>query len=284
MRIRVAAATVNPTDVQMRSGEHASMMTQLEPPFIAGMEFSGQIDAVGPGISEDMLLRQVMGIVNPRRPQGGAHADWICVAADSVLPIEPHLDFAAVATLPMNGLSALQALELLALPVGGTLLVTGGVGGLGGYVIELARASGLTVVADGNPKDEPLLRELGVNVVVPRGEEMVAAVRRMYPQGVDGLLDAALLGTFAAALVRDGGVAVSARRSHSIDDPRLRCANVMVTQLMNEATMLQRLYAHLVAGQITPRVAARISAANAVEAHKLVEGGGLRGRVVLMFS
>ena len=94
----------------------------------------------------------------------------------------------------MNGLTALRGLELLDLPAGATLLVTGGAGLLASYVIPLAKRAGLRVLADANPADEEFVRGLGADVVLPRGDGLAAAVRDAVPDGVDAVFDTALLG------------------------------------------------------------------------------------------
>ncbi|MCC5698933.1 hypothetical protein LH612_37945, partial [Klebsiella pneumoniae] len=71
----------------------------------------------------------------------------------SMARIPEGVDFAAASTLPMNGLTAYQALEKLDLSPGQTLAVTGAAGTLGGYVVQLAKHRGLTVVADAAEKD-----------------------------------------------------------------------------------------------------------------------------------
>lgn len=282
--VRVAAATVNPTDVLMLSGAHAALMKDLAPPYVAGMEFAGHVHQPGPGADAWPVGLPVMGIVNPRRPEGGAHARFIVVPAASLAPVDPQADLVACATIPMNGLTARMCLEQLDLPAGGTLLVTGAAGSVGGYVLQLARKAGLRVIADGRPADAGLLRALGADVLVPRGEGMAAAVRAAAPQGVDGLVDAAVLGAGAAALLRDGGAMVSLRRTQSVDDARIRHGNVgVMTQATNSAG-LHWLADRLRDGTLLPRVAVRQAVGQAGEAFALVERGGLRGRVVLVFD
>lgn len=281
--VKVAAATINPTDVMMRAGKQAAMMTGLVPPFVAGMEFAGRVHAIGAGADGFVVGQAVMGLVNPRRPERGAHAEYVVVPAASLAAVPDGVDLVAAATLPMNGVTALMSLDMLGLQPGQSLLVTGAAGAVGGYVSQIGRAMGLRIVADAKPADEALVRELGASEIVPRGEAMADAVRRSFPQGVDGLLDAALLGKAASALVREGGVAVALRRSNPIDDPRLRCAYVAVTEGMSDTAKLVRLGELVRAGQLTPRVARTLPPEAAAEGHRLVDGGGLRGRIVLAF-
>lgn len=282
--VRVAAATINPTDVMMRSGKQAAMMTALVPPFVAGMEFSGHVHAVGAGVQGLAPGQPVMGLVNPRRPERGAHAEFVVVPAASLAVVPDGVDLVAAATLPMNGVTALMSLEMLGLAPGSSLLVTGSAGAVGGYVSQIGSAAGLQIVADAKDSDVALVRELGATHVVPRGDGMAEAVRRLFPGGVDGLLDSALLGKSASALVRDGGVAVALRRSNPIDDPRLRCGYVAVTEGMSDTAKLVRLGELVKSGDLTPRVGRILRPEEAAEGHRLVDGGGIRGRVLLAFD
>lgn len=280
--VRVVASTVNPTDALMRAGKQVHLMKGLQPPYIAGVEFAGYVDSTAEN-SSIRVGQAVMGTLNARRQAGGSHAQYLCLPAGYVAPMPSNLDFAEAATIPMNGLTAVLALEALNLRAGQVLLVTGGAGAVGSYAIELGRHAGLRVIADAKPSDEQFLRRIGAEVV-PRGEEMAAAVRALCPDGVDGLIDTALLQERAAALVRTGGGAVPLRSSHPIRDPRLRVTPVSVTGQPPSTPALLKLSELAQQGVLTPRVAMRLPMEEAARAHALVEQGGLRGRVVLMFE
>jgi NADPH:quinone reductase-like Zn-dependent oxidoreductase len=280
--VRVVAATVNPTDVLLRAGLQAAGMTSLAPPYIPGMEFAGHVHQVGDDVTRLHAGQPVMGIVDARRPKGGgAQAEYVVVPAASVVPVPADADLVEAATVPMNGVTALVAVEQLDASPDDVILVTGGPGALGGYVIQLAKAAGLTVVADSNEADVPLLRALGADEIVPRGAAMPAAVRELYPEGVHGLVDAARIGPPAHSVVRDGGTSVSVRRSDEVADERLRHHYVAVPEYTTDTASLERLADLVAAGRLTPRVAVRLPMDQAAEGHRLVERGGLRGRVVL---
>lgn len=282
--VRVEAATVNPTDVLMREGKQVSMMDGLAAPFVGGMEFAGHVCALGPGVLGLRLGQPVVGIVNPRRPQRGAHAEFVVAAAGALAPLPPDADLCLAATLPMNGLTALMVIEALSLPPGASVLVTGAVGAVGGYVIPLARREGLVVVADAKPGDAEYLRRIGAQDVVPRDEGMFVAVRERWPSGVDGLVDAALIGTPAGALVRAGGVAVTLRRNSAVVDGRLIVRHVSVTDRATDSAGLSKIVGLWIDGVLEPRVARRLTIQEGAQAHRLVTQGGLRGRVILTFS
>ncbi|GAA4353591.1 NADP-dependent oxidoreductase [Variovorax defluvii] len=282
--VKVSAATVNPTDILMLEGLQAARMQGLVPPYVAGMEFSGTVHEVGPGVTGLQVGQAVMGLVNPRRPGGGAQAEYVCVPAASVVPAPDNEGAAAAATVPMNGLTAWMCLQALGLPAGGVLLVTGGAGAVGSYVIQLARHAGLHVIADAKDADRARVQASGADQVVPRGPGMAEAVRAAFPGGVDGLVDAALLGDAAAALVREGGAVALLRTGQAFADTRVRVTNIGVMQQATNTEALAWVADRVRDGTLQPQVAARVPMAHAREAYAQVRQGGLRGRVVLTFN
>src|SRR3546814_16019669 len=111
----------------------------------------------------------------------------------------------------MNGLTALRALELADLKTGRFLAVTGGAGLLANYAIAVAKRRGIKVIADAKPEEAGLVRSYGADVVVERGPDFADAVRREVPEGVDALLDTALLAYKLIDAIRDGGVYLPVR-------------------------------------------------------------------------
>ena len=167
VRIAVKAAAVNPTDIGLRQLGGGD---QLPSPWVPGMDAAGVVESVGPGVERAARGDEVMAVVSPRRPEGGAEQELLVVPAASVVPIPDGASMPEAATLPMNGLTALRGLDMLGLESGETLAVAGGAGLLGSYVISLAKERGLRVIADAKPEDEELVRSFGADVVVPRSD------------------------------------------------------------------------------------------------------------------
>lgn len=176
------------------------------------MSRGGVIDEVGPGVADPELSigRPVVGIVDNSGSRGG-YSQYVVLAAESVTATPSGATFPEAASFLMNALTARNDLDLLALPEGATVLVTGAAGGVGGYVVVLAHAGGLRVVAVASPADEADARAWGANVFVPRGDGVVEAVLEAVPGGVDAVIDAALLREAILPAVRDGGAAVTLR-------------------------------------------------------------------------
>jgi NADPH2:quinone reductase len=285
LRIRVRAAAVNPTDTGLRSGARAAQLVDIPPPYVPGMDLAGVLDQIGAGVSTDLAVGDdVMAIVVPEGAHG-AYAEYVVVPAESVARVPAGASHAAAATLPMNGLTVRLALDLLALQPGQYLAVTGAAGAVGGYAIQLGRAEGLHVIADASPADEQLVRDLGADIVLARGDDFPARVREVRPGGADGLIDAALLDELAIPAVRDGGRIATVRGYAGPAEPQrgITFYPVRVRDYARERARLDELRRQAEAGQLTLRVARTLPASQAADAHRALEAGGVRGRIVLEF-
>lgn len=279
-RIAVEAAAVNPTDIGLR--QHG--VDGVPPPWVPGMDAAGTIESVGEGVQRLSVGEQVMAAVSPRRPEGGAQAELLVVPAASVVPIPAGATLQQASTLPMNGLTALRGLELLGLHPGQTLAVSGGAGLLASYVIPLASARGVRVLADARPEDEELVRSFGADAVLPRGEKFTTALRDLVPAGVDALFDTALLGRDAFPAVRDrGAMAVVRGWGDSPAERGIEIRQVWVREVLQRTDWLQELREVASTGAIALRVAGEYPPEKAADAHRAMEAGGLRGRAVIIF-
>jgi NADPH2:quinone reductase len=283
VRIRVHAAAVNPTDTGLRSGARAAMLKDIPPPYVPGMDVAGVVDQIGPQTETDLRLGEhVMGIVVPSGSHGG-YSELIVLPAESVARVPVGASDAEAATLPMNGLTTVQALDLLGLEPGQVLAVTGAAGAVGGYAVELGRAAGLRVIADASEQDEPLVKDLGADLVVRRGPEFAERVRAAVPEGADGLIDAALLDQLAVPAVRDGGRIATVRGFRGAGERGVTFHPVSVRNYAREQAKLDRLRQQVEDGQVTLRVAQVLPAERAAEGHGILEAGGTRGRLILEF-
>ncbi|GGJ67454.1 NADP-dependent oxidoreductase [Streptomyces brasiliensis] len=277
--IRVHGAAVNAADLLRRQGLTPPPPDQ-EPPYVPGMDAAGVVDAVGDG-APFAVGDRVMAIVFPGGPRGGAYAERIVVPAASVVRAPDSMDLYRASTILMNALTATLALEALELSSGDTLLVTGSLGAFGGYAVELATAAGVHVVADAKPGEEDLVLALGAAETVPRGPGLVDAVRARFPEGVTASLDTALLDAALVPAVRDGGRMAVARGWR--DDPgrSITVHNTSVMTHREDTARLARLAEQTRDGVLTPRVADVLPVTEAAEAHRRLEAGGVRGRLVL---
>jgi NADPH:quinone reductase-like Zn-dependent oxidoreductase len=283
IRIRVHAATVNPTDTGLRDGSRAELLKQVPPPHVPGMDAAGVVDEIGPDTATDLTIGDaVMAMVIPRGSHG-AYRQSLVLAADAVARAPAGASHAEAATLPMNGLTARLTLDQLALHPGQTVAVTGAAGCYGGYVVQLAKAQGLRVIADAAVADEPLVRALGADIVVRRGDDVAAQIRAVAPDGIDGLADGAVQNELAVGAVRDGGGFAAVRGWAGTGERGITFHQTWVRTYDHRADLLDHLREQTEAGRVTLRVAATYPMEQAAAAHRRLEAGGTRGRCVLLF-
>lgn len=281
VRIRVRAAAVNPTDTLLRAGARGAP----DGPAVPGMDAAGVVDQLGAGVDTGRLSvgQDVVALVVPRGAHG-AYAEQIVVPAGSVVPAPAGAEPTAAATLLMNAMTARLALDALALSSGDTLAVTGAAGAFGGYAVQLGKADGLRVVADAKDSDTELVRTLGADDVVPRGDDVADRIRELVPDGVPGLADGALLNDRAVPAVADGGGLATVRGWNGPAERGVTVHPVMVPEGATDTAALARLVRQAEEGVLSLRVAQVLPADRAPEAHRLLEAGGVRGRIVLDFA
>lgn len=184
VRVRVTAAGVNRADLAQREGSYAP------PPGaspVLGLEVSGSVDAVGPGVAHDWIGREVCSLT-----AGGGYAEWVCVPATHCMPLPPDCGLIEAAAFPEAAMTVWSnVMELGALAPGESLLVHGGTSGIGAFAVTLARALGNTVFATAGGVDKcRVLDGWGARAINYRKEDFAACVQDMTGgRGVDVILD-----------------------------------------------------------------------------------------------
>ncbi|MYW68090.1 zinc-binding dehydrogenase [Streptomyces sp. SID8379] len=267
IRIKVAAAALNPVDAGVRSGGFGGAGEQLG----LGWDVAGTVDAADPATGWHIGDRVVALHHGPVKPLG-AHADYTIVAAASAAPAPTTLDLTHAATIPLNALTAAQALDRLALESGQSLLVTGAAGAVGGYAIQLAAHRGIEVTAYAAETDEALVRSLGATHFVPRG---TTPERRW-----DAVLDAAVIGAETLAWIRDGGAYEGVIPGAT--PPSERGVRTGTVEIADDGKRLADLVRLTDEGVLTTRVARTYPLTDAAKAHARLAEGGVRGRLVLV--
>jgi NADPH:quinone reductase-like Zn-dependent oxidoreductase len=202
----------------------------------------------------------------------GAYAEAAAVEPAWLAPLPATLGFEEAATLPLNVLTARQALGFFDLGTGARLLITGASGGVGGFATQLAARAGLHVIAVAGRDDDAWVTSLGAAEVLPRDADLGAIAP------VDAVLDAVPVGPARSTpALRDGGLAVFTRppQPPTSDRVRLEAVRVQSDRALHEMVQL------LANGTLRTRVARVLPLDQAAEGHRLVEAGGLHGKVVL---
>jgi NADPH:quinone reductase-like Zn-dependent oxidoreductase len=261
----------------------AQMQKVNPPPYIPGMDAAGIIDQIGEDVKTDLKVGDsVMAMVVPNGDHG-AYKENIVLDQNAVVKAPKNTTHIQASTLPMNSLTARLSLDLLDLSKGQVLAVTGSPGAYGGFVVQLAKADGLTVIADSNDSDRSLLESLGVDIIIPRGEGFAERIRQEFPDGVDGMADGALLNEAAIEAVKDSGSFTSVRGFKGEPQRDIDFTATWVTAYDCKKDKLETLCKQAESGALTLRVADSVKMEDAAEAHKKLEAGGTRGRMIIEF-
>jgi NADPH:quinone reductase-like Zn-dependent oxidoreductase len=270
IEVRVAAAGVNPIDWKLRSGAYHAYMP-LELPAVLGRDVSGEVVAVGPGVTDFAVGARVLGFVTR------GYAELVVAPAGNFAEVPPGLDLIDAAALPLVLLTGAQLVEDAAsVKAGDTVLVTGATGGVGRSAVFCALARGATVYAGVRGKHEVEAAKLGVHGVValdddrqletlPALDVLADTVGGATTQKLLGKLKpGARIGTVVGepAGAKERGFVVSGFLAHP------------------DSKRLGALVAEVAAGRLVIPIAKRFPFADVAKAHELAEKGGV-GKVLL---
>jgi NADPH:quinone reductase-like Zn-dependent oxidoreductase len=149
--VKVEAAGVGPWDGWIRAGKSALPQPL---PLTLGSDLSGEIVAVGPGVSDLRVGDQVYGVTNPRFI--GAYAEYALAFAAMVSRKPTSLTYIEAASVPVIAVTAWQALfDQAQLTAGQTVVIHGAAGNVGAYAVQLARRAGVRTIATAATDDIP---------------------------------------------------------------------------------------------------------------------------------
>lgn len=303
-RVRVAAAGVSAYDVMLR-GHRFPGFTKV--PYTPGCDFVGLVDQLGDGVEG---LEPGQRVAASTGLGDGGYSEFICVSADSLVPVPDGVDPAEAVCLPANYLTAHLAMHGTAeVESGERILVHGAAGGVGSALLELGSLAGLEMYGTASAHNHQLVEQLDAKPIDYRTEDFVERIRAYTGNGVDVVFDP--IGGWrqlwrSHRALRKGGrlvwFGVAATKSHGIGVIPASLAMQGLLKLVpdgrhapmmaNAGTMaggenawyrrtLTELLDYLAAGKIHPVVAERIPLAEASRAHELIERGGYAGKVVL---
>jgi NADPH:quinone reductase-like Zn-dependent oxidoreductase len=158
--VRLKAAGVNPADWKMRSGYFKQRMP-LPFPWVPGLEGAGIVEAVGADVTTLKPGQAVFGSIN------NSYAEYAVAAATDLFDKPERLSFEEAASVPVGALTAWQAVvEEAEVQAGQRVLVHGGAGGVGLYVVQLAKWKGAHVIATASSANADFVRSLGAETVI----------------------------------------------------------------------------------------------------------------------
>lgn len=204
--IWVAAASYNPSDAALRSGFLQAVLP-VDLPYTLGFDVSGTITETGSDVDSFTVGDQVIG----RLDYGGASAEYVTAAADILVTAPTTIPLTDAAAIPVAALTAWQAVhEHAHLTAGQRVLINGAGGGVGAFAVQLAKHTGVTVIATASGRSTAAVGTFGADEIIDYTSTPLADA---LDGQVDAVINLAAISPEAAAelvaLVRPGGVIVS---------------------------------------------------------------------------
>jgi len=300
VRVRVLASSLNYTEVLIRRHLYPQTM-RLRPPFVMGYDVVGEIDQIGEGVRDFQIGDRVadMTVV-------GSNADYRTLRAADLARVPAGVDAAEAATLILSWTTAYQILHRSArVQRGQRVLVHGAAGAVGQALLALGKLAGFAMWGTARGEHMALVRELGATPVDYQREDFTRVLPDGFDVIVDGIGEDGYRRSYAA--LKRGGLLCAIGFSASVQarrgmlpilseiarlylwrllpgGKRARFYSVNVMRARHPAWFkedLERLFGLLATGAIRPQVAERISFDEVAEAHRRLEAGGLKGKLVL---
>jgi NADPH2:quinone reductase len=281
--VKVHAAGVAVWDLQIRQS-----MQWVKPrfPYVLGSDGSGVVVSLGSSVDRFKVGDAVYGYCWDN-PKGGFYAEYVAAPASCFAKLPAGITLEAAGALGASGLTALSGVDrALGIRRGDNVIIHGASGAVGTLAVQLARLRGARVLATASGEEGvALVRRLGADVVVDgRTGDIAAAARAFAPKGVDAVL--ALAG--GAALdkcmdaLRPGGKVAYPNGVEPVPRPRAEITVVPYDALSGDQTIQwTQLNQAVEARHFEVPIAATFSLADAADAHRRVEAGGVRGKVLL---
>ena len=300
VRVRVLASGLEYTDTLIRRHLYPQTASR-RPPLALGYDVVGEIDQLGPGVTDFKLSDRVadMTVV-------GSNAAYLTLRADRLTRVPAGVDPAEAAALILSWTTAYQLLHRSArVKQGQRALVQGAAGAVGQALLVLGGMAGLELWGTARAEHAGLVRNTGATPIDYRREDFTCVVPGGFDVVFDGIGEDGYRRS-CAALKRGGllcayGYTAGVQARHSMSTMLMWIArlyswgwlpggkhacffSINLTRALHPAWFredLDRLFGLLASGSIRPRVAERISFNEVAEAHRRIEAGGLDGKLVL---
>ncbi len=273
--VRVHACGVNPLDWKVCDGSVAAFLSS-SPPFIIGADVAGVVEAVGEGVTRFVVGDAVFGQVGLL----GGFAEYAVTAQNRLSKKPAKLSFAEAACIPVSGSTAHDLLfKDGQLQPGERVFVQAGAGGVGHYVVQLAKDAGAYVIATCSAGSAEFVRGLGADEVVDYHAGPFEQAVRDIDLAIDTVGDTILTRTWA--------VLKPAGRMNTSVPPTVplthgdRTAIFSVGKPDDDGANLDRLGQLAAEGRAKPRLQQVFAFADVVDALELSKAGHVHGKIAL---
>ncbi|WP_419392740.1 NADP-dependent oxidoreductase [Cytobacillus praedii] len=275
VRVRVKAAGIQPFDLAVRSSGWAPSGLTVQYPQILGNEFAGIIDQVGDKVTDFSVGNEVLGWALL-----ACYAEYVVVSVDQIVHKPQSMPWEEAGVITASGQTAHTALKELGVNKGETLLIHAAAGGVGTFAVQVARAWGATVIGTASERNHDYLRTLGA-IPVTYGDNLADRVRSLAPVGVDAAFDAAGDDALRASLeLVENKDRIGTIVAFDLAE-QLGVRPIRSQRSVDRLAELVELYSQ---GKLQIHIRKAFPLHQAADAHREIESGHGRGKVVLTIS
>lgn len=277
--VEVQAASLNPFDTMVREG-YLQEAIPLDLPVTLGGDIAGMVREVGEGVTNVAEGDTVYGQANVVAGNSGALAEYAVTKAEQVAKAPVGIDITEAASLPLVGVSALQALnDHLKLKADQKIFIHGGAGGIGSIAIQLAKNIGAYVATTATGDQIAYVKGLGADEVIDyKAQDFSEELK-----GFDKVFDTVGGKDFnkALAILNPGGVAVS--MIADADEARANELKVTAIKQMTHVTSdkLSELAKLVETGVVKPNIGKVFELDQVVQAFEARESGEVQGKIIV---
>jgi NADPH:quinone reductase-like Zn-dependent oxidoreductase len=277
--VEVHAASLNPFDTIVREG-YLQQNVPLQLPATLGGDIAGVVTEAGEDVTDFTVGDKVYGQANIVAGNSGAFAEFAATSAAQIAKMPENLGFTEAASLPLVGVSAIQALtEHINLTADQKIFINGGAGAIGSIAIQLAKNIGAYVATTATGEGIELTKQLGADEAIDYKTNDFSTLLKNY----DAVFDTVGGDTFdkSLAILKKGGIAVS--MAADADSDLAATLEVTAIHQMTHVTTrhLDTLRELVEKGVITPRIGATFPLDQITEAQRARESGEVLGKVAI---
>jgi len=278
VEVEVHAASLNPFDSSVRSG-YMQENIPLQLPVTLGGDIAGVVVEVGEGVNNVVVGDRVYGQANVVAGNSGAFAEYAVTAATQVAKLPKNLDYNQAASLPLVGVSALQAVKQhIDLQPNQKIFIHGGAGGIGSLAIQIAKHIGAYVATTASGNDIDYVKQLGADEVIDYKSQDFSELLNGYDAAFDTTPGNEV--NKILIILKQGGIVVS-MLAHANEAEAAKFGVRAVTQSTKVTTgALDELTQLVESDAVVPNIGKVFKLAEIKEAFVARESG-VRGKVVL---
>lgn len=275
--VRIVAATFNPIDVKLTSGN----MRQIRPlqfPFIPGADFSGVVDSVGEGVKDYKPGDEVFGCSS----QGGGYAEFIAIATDKIAAKPKKLSHLEAASLGLVAQTAFEMIDRANVQRGQTVLIQGASGAVGSVAVQEAHRRGATVIGTAAPSSFARLKEYGADRVIDYKTERFED----YAKNVDAVLDAVggEVQQRSFSVLKPAGVLIAITQPPSEEEAKKHRVKAMMFSTEGASENLRKIGQLVGDGEIKPFIGKTYPLTDVAQAWRDARAGKVEGKLVFQVA